>query len=501
MKKNQAGLLYLWLGGMALLGGVLLYLISAPFGLGLIPDSIAYIQGAKHLALGQGYLGYDKAAQLMPNNWYPPGLSIFLALGWFLGLSTLEWARMLNSLLFGVNIFLVGAIVFYVTRAQYASLVSSGVFLTSVYMLQEHSRLISEPLFIMFLLGWVLAMFVFMRTEDRRFLYIAALCAGISGVVRYAGIPVIVACTGWLWIWGRQKKWQLDGVFFFLTAGILPAFLFIRNSLLTGHISGRSFSFLGLDQGGVLVAVNSFSEWLLPSRVPAVLRWLVLGVCCMALGRWVVSRWIRLTQDVRQVLSFMLFFVCVYLAGSVGFKMFTRGDFVLSSRLLAPVFTLMIIGVGIMTSMLLKPLTLMKKLAVGILIVFICLTTARSVQLARILYKQGIDYSSQALTASKLAETLRSLDDRVPLYSNKPEALYHLAGRPAVRIPWAGEDPSYFPAIGMAVVDFKEKHGIAVIFDTTRFVPSPSWRSLKESLGLEILMTDTAGDIYGVRKK
>jgi hypothetical protein len=85
--------------------GILLY--STPQGLGLSDDSIAYIAGARSLLSGQGYREAWLASN-QPVTHFPPGFSSILALIGLSGLDPLRGTRLINSILFGANAFLLG---------------------------------------------------------------------------------------------------------------------------------------------------------------------------------------------------------------------------------------------------------------------------------------------------------------------------------------------------------------------------------------------------------
>jgi hypothetical protein len=501
MSNDKGGIFWAWLAGAAALGGLCVYVMSGPFGLGLIPDSMEYLQGARNLNLGLGFSAYDKTAHLVANSWYAPGLSALLSAGWFLGLGFSEWGRMLNTLFFGINIFLAGGAVFYVTRSRMAGMVTAVLFLTSVHLLEVHGKLVSEPLFLVLFLGWFWSMLAFMETKGRRFLYAAAVCAGLSVAARYSGIPVIIAGVLWMQPWKREEGRARDTGLFLLAAMIVPVWLLARNLLLTGHLAGGVLAVHMEYADRALIVVDSFSEWFLPSKFPELFRWAVLGFVMIGLVRFFRAFWGRFEAGTQRALSLTGVFTGVYIVLTLGVHFCSRTDVVLSHRLLAPVYALMIVGIGLFVPWLGRPWTVTRKLWIALGMIFFVLTALRAGQLAVSFYRNGFDLASRELTASRLVETLRSIDDHVPLYSNKPEAVWYFSGRPAVRIPGADEDARYFPAMPIVARDFKDLRGVAVIMDPKRFIPGKVWTGMKEGLGLQILMKDPEGDIYGIKRK
>ena len=87
--------------------GMFLVWYSTVWGAGLITDSFQYTASARNLASGHGFsLPYGEG-ELQPMTKYPPMFSILLAGFELLGGTALKGARILNILLFGLNIFLV----------------------------------------------------------------------------------------------------------------------------------------------------------------------------------------------------------------------------------------------------------------------------------------------------------------------------------------------------------------------------------------------------------
>src|SRR6266567_7464968 len=77
-------------------------------GIGISPDSLVYIDAAESLLSGQGYVEHKASGERLPLIHFPPGYPLLLTVPRSLGSPILAGARSLNSLLFGLNIVLVG---------------------------------------------------------------------------------------------------------------------------------------------------------------------------------------------------------------------------------------------------------------------------------------------------------------------------------------------------------------------------------------------------------
>src|SRR5437879_1284014 len=110
--------------------GIVMLLFSTRWGVGLSPDSVAYIAAARDLLNGHGYTTIL---------WAPLFPMFVTAIGLF-RVDPLVGARGLNAVLFAANIALVGIIVRRYTRGLPLPSFLAGFFmLTSADMLAIHS--------------------------------------------------------------------------------------------------------------------------------------------------------------------------------------------------------------------------------------------------------------------------------------------------------------------------------------------------------------------------
>ncbi|MBF0595540.1 MAG: hypothetical protein HQL22_11330 [Candidatus Omnitrophica bacterium] len=404
------------LGLISILGAVAVYVFTAPFGLGLMSDSIVYLQAAKYLALGQGVSAFNNAAELSPMTSLAPGFPFVLSWAWFLGASFADWARSLNILAAALSIFLSGWLVFYVTRERVAALLMAGLLTVSVPFLQAHGRLSAEPLFILSLLVFVCSLVVFNGTGRLGMFYTAVVSSVALTSFSYLGALVIVGGIGWIWLRARKDGFPQRPALFTMLVLLFPVFLWLRHSLAGGN-------WRGFFPAEVL-------SWLLPVDVLAVM---VLGIC--------VPR-IMAAKDLRR-----------------------------------------------------------KKIFLGLCAGLFIWSLVCSAQLAGAFFTRGYGYTAKDVSSSKIVETLRSVDDRVPLYSNDPQAIYYFSGRPAIRIPGNGEDDRYFPSQGSVLNDFRTRRAAAVIFGVKNFVPGSTWSAIAHSEGFGVLAEDKVARIDGIRKK
>jgi hypothetical protein len=91
---------------------------STPYGLGLVNDSATYVEGAANLLAGKGYVRTSGGGELKPITHFPPLFSLLLAALGLAGMDLLQGARLAISVLFGIDIVLVGLSVYKISRSQ-----------------------------------------------------------------------------------------------------------------------------------------------------------------------------------------------------------------------------------------------------------------------------------------------------------------------------------------------------------------------------------------------
>ena len=93
-------------------------------GPGITGDSVHYVMGAENLLQGHGFSRTGGAGEILPITGFPPGTStVLVAVGIFIE-DLFQGARLLNSILFGVNIFLVAYLVRKITGSFWFGLVA-----------------------------------------------------------------------------------------------------------------------------------------------------------------------------------------------------------------------------------------------------------------------------------------------------------------------------------------------------------------------------------------
>src|SRR5687768_2652563 len=93
------------------ISGMILLLAATRWGVGLITDSLTFVEAARNLAKGQGLATMTENGVLEPMTHWPPLYSFLIAVPGMFGIDPLVAARWINAALFAVTIVLIGAIV------------------------------------------------------------------------------------------------------------------------------------------------------------------------------------------------------------------------------------------------------------------------------------------------------------------------------------------------------------------------------------------------------
>ncbi len=315
---------------------------SLPWGIGVSPDSVAYLKSASRFVL-------DPKLEHLPSHW-PPAYPLFLALMMSF-ISNIKIAALLGQLLLLVFNTVAFSLVVYhclhvARKSQYwIATLAAVVFASNPEVFLVHQYAVSEALFVFFLLSGFGACFWFLNRGSMFPLLIAALLVGCMPITRYAGLPFIAVFTVLIYIGRysgeqppRKRTWSALA---FVVISALPLICWLAlNALIRGESTNRTLEYhpVGVTHAKQLLEVF-FSWFQVPG--PGVLT--ILVVLCM--GSVVVMSLTRLpTGDSRKALAIglaiaALLYVFFLLISISLMDAYTPLD----ERILLPVWVLLII--------------------------------------------------------------------------------------------------------------------------------------------------------------
>jgi 4-amino-4-deoxy-L-arabinose transferase-like glycosyltransferase len=262
-RKHRLG--FLLLLSVAIVG-VLVILVQTRYGLGTTGDSVRYIMGAESLLEGNGYSRTSGGGEIRPITMFPPFYSVVLAGVKITGLDLYDGARILQALLFGLNIFLVGLLIFRYTRSAWAALMGSLFILVAMELVFYHTWVLTEAVFITLMLVFILGLIQFLDRRNVYLLIVLGILVGAATMTRYVGLSLIMAGALSILVLS-EADWKQRLLDCFVLGGIsvAPVLLWLRrNSTLTGTSVNRSFVYHPMSTELIQAYRAEISYWFVP---------------------------------------------------------------------------------------------------------------------------------------------------------------------------------------------------------------------------------------------
>ncbi len=511
MKKSVFILL---LSILSLVAFLLILLSTSRLGVNLDDDSVFYIR------LAHGFLDHTANPETMKILLLRFGPFFPLCLSWVghLGIDLFQGARWLNALLFAFNIFLAGSVLMKYTGSGWLSLCGSFLILAASDMVEIHSQAMSEPLFFIFLLLWLLFFWEYFKEPKLLILLAASICTALSFVTRYAGITLVAAGLLGVFVLSRQminKKIRHAVIFFFISC--VPLGLFLAwDKYVFGNASARDFIFHPLTSHNWQEIASVFCSWFISHGVYAQesLFLLLIGIIGLFFAGFIL--WDRARKASREThgtsvfLKFSLLliaFIFFYIISIIFSATFMDAKFISSfRRYFLPVHIAgLFLFLGFMRRVFFPKQTPSLrgetgKIVLGYLLLFY------SVNSAPYLIKQytlGDRYARGPLRDSLIIRAVKEIPFKIPVYTNDSSSVYVLAGRESFEIPSSRDalnqkkNDAYASQFARMENDLKYKRGVLVYFkeDYTESGAEPV-QEVSKKISLHLVTRDPYGAIY-----
>ena len=408
---------------------VVAVLVSTTKGAGMSPDSSVYVAAARHVAHGQGLVGYDGSVLTQ----FPPGFSLILASGRILGVDAESVSRIVNALAFGALVVLG----FLLLRRHVASrgvvAAATVAIALSPVLLRVSGMAWSDPLFAVVTIAFVLDLEDYVKTSARRFLIGAVALVWVGFLLRYAGVSLLLAGALVIVCASQTERFAAfrRAVAFTAAALTLPAAWAIRNLAEGSDILGdRSASERGVATN-TLDTLKALSEWALPQKVPTVARLVVLGG--ILVGALLVIAMVTRHREVPTASWFPLLVVAgIYTAYLIASASVTQIN-VINERLLLPLFVPFVVLIAIAVDLL--PAGLARRLVMAAFLLWLAWSTVAFFKAVRDRANDGIGFASTTWKNSPLLHSVKALPASASLYSNSPDAIYAVVRKDASFVP------------------------------------------------------------------
>jgi len=485
--------------GLLAVGGVKLLLYCTPEGLGLNDDSIAYIAGARSLMNGDGY----RAAWLISNEpmtHFPPGYSATLALiGLVTGLDPVRGARLLNSVLIGFNILIIGVLGWRMTRSKPFGIVAAFLFLITDSLLRIHSDALSEAFYVFFALLAFLLLNRYFEKEKLTWLVALGFVLGLAYLIRYAALALWATLIVVLFLLSATWRKRIVSVAVLLGSALLwPMIWSIRNRILGGSFTNRVAGWHPITSADVQYGLRTFAEFLIPIqswqekvfRTSGLFESLVIFLLSVLL-LWVVivglRRFFRPGRTVRpEIISFTN---GLYIFGYLSALLTTMTVFDVATRfqvrILAPMYpSFLLLLVALLAWLWRRPQVVWKSITILIFVFVSGMFITGGLRIVKLLHRSGQVYASWRWRDSEAMAYLRELPSDVIIYTDQPGVTYLYVGRPATVLP----DKPYIEDTKQTVLDGK---AVVVIF---RDYVKNNGQSIYRPLTKDLYVRDFDGD-------
>jgi len=432
--------------GLAVIAVSIVCAMTSLYGAGTSPDSANYVFAARNLLAGHGFQQYDGSPYVQ----WPPAFPLALTLLGTTGLDPLVAARHLNALLSGLTVFLAGLWLRQVVAWRPLVLLGMTTVLLSAPLLRTFSFAWSEPLFMVNTLGHLLAITKFREAGRLGYLLAAALMAALACLTRYAGTALVLASAVLLLrrsgIPARQSLMQ---VAVFLLIALTPLAIWLgRNMVVAMTLTGpRPPSATGFTSN-LATLINNASIWILPSLVPAAVRIpAVVGALAVLAGTAAIAhpRLVVPQPDTARVglygttplIAFLVAYTVWIVAAASIVALDPLGDRLLAPLCLFTVLLLFLLGDRFLTRVPhASGCASTRTTVLVVLIAWLLYPGLRSLKAVGEAVTSGPGgYATATWMGSEVIARVR--DGMAPgkIITNRPAALYLLAGIPAILSP------------------------------------------------------------------
>jgi len=449
--RRQGGLRGLIPCLLLALVGFGLALVQTRLGPGAGGDSSSYLMGAENLIKGNGFSRYSGGYEIRPITGFPPFYSVVLAGVSLGGSEPMAASRYLNAVLFAANIGLVGYLVYAFSASTWAATIASAFLLLADTMLELHTWVMSEPLFIFLSLAAIWALLRSMEGGGLGWLAAAALLTASSSLTRYVGPVLSVAGALVLLLFGAGSlRRRAIEALVYTSISLLPlAFWLRRNSALAGTLVNRDLAYHPMEPDLLRRFLAEVSSWFVPHQVPlptglraglAVL--LAAGLLgwffALAVRAWTRRRgWaLQLTGPAWGRFRPLPWLLGLYGVGNVLILFINSTLLDASTTATAPPRYLAPIYAGLVPLACIAGVTLARRHGIGRMLVmgYAAVVLAFYAAIDRQMLADPLPYLGYTGRRQLWAEAvaaIRTLPAEVPLVSNNPELVYILVGRPA----------------------------------------------------------------------
>lgn len=328
----------------SVVGFAIIYIFARHGGIGISPDSVAYISTARNFANGEGFALFDGNPLVAFPLFYPFFLASVMGIT---QVDILDCAPLLNATMFGIVIFLSGILMSrFTAQSRIYKVVLLSVISLSPALIEIYSMLWSETLFILLSLLFFLSMRSYLAKPNLAYLMLTAAVVAVAFDTRFVGITLVA--TGFVLIaFNRASSWRTrllhTAVFSIASCSLVVANL-IRNAMNSQHLTGPRQKGITPLSDNVAYSARIFSEW---SSLKGVNYLLEIALCVgvMLFFAWLLYLNWRKEGKYQTYENVVLVFFIIYVSFIIVTSTISRYEQI-NNRLLSPAFLPFIWGMS-----------------------------------------------------------------------------------------------------------------------------------------------------------
>lgn len=422
-----------------MLFGSLLIFFSTPWGLGLSPDSIHYVQASKGLAEHGDFM-------VLPSHW-PPLYPVLLAVSHALVGESVLGSRLLHALLFALNSILLVLLFSDPEKKKILFLIFPFLIVLQPDFLAVHLYLWSEPIFIVLVLTNLLILKKIASQEEvssKYFLFLA-LIAGLATMARYAGLFLVLVNIISILIFVRlpdsrnshswayfPEHWNLpdwissDAVrkiwvsFVVSLLSLFPMVLWsLFNVLRKSKAANRDIVWHMPGQQHLAQANTTLADWF---HVPQNFGWLVILLLVISLI-WAFSYGTKSwrSEELKSRLLIPLSGICIvvyifFLLASISLVDYHTP---LDGRILAPILPVVIVLIAQFFRAF--SVKLVSLLLLMVIMSLLALNVSKSIELIVMSKKNGMGFANRNIQEMQIIDAVTKLPPKCKVFTNGPE--------------------------------------------------------------------------------
>ncbi len=491
------------------IAGTWLILRSSPWGIGIRVDSLSYLTAAQSLAQGHCLCWLGSGLELKPLVHFGPVYPSLVAAGTLLGLSILESARVLGAVLYGANLAISGLAVHVATRNVWAGIAAAFLFGASPVIVEAHDSAMSEPLFLLLLIGGFVALAVHLDGRRYRFLWLAALASSLALLTRYAGASMVLAGAGALMLVNRGPwRIRIRDAMVFALASFLPMSLWLlRNLSVSGTMTNRVFGYHPVTAEDARMFLDIVTGWFTAARTSHWIEAFLLAAF-LAAAAWVVWRYTRSDSPLERRAGglgvILMLYILVYVPMLALSRTYLDAKIPIDDRMLSPWYASLALLATVVVGVSLRGLRRTWWLVPAVLL-FLAgpgryMVDGSRRALGR-LEGEGVGFASRAWGWSPSLDWVRDLSPDALLYSNKALVIQLLLGRAAYQPPERYDEvkaqfrEDFLENLDRMYADLERPNSYLLMFDPVRPI-EPADVEDEFTVGLVLIETLSDGVVY-----